>query len=530
MLNPDISNQNTSLKTSSNDLLNKSEICLFNFSKLKSRLNLTLSQNNSFNYVFSENEQNGLKNKFNKQIIESDRNRYIKKVNIEFPSSEKLLKEEFKNDILNNYDDSFAKYCGLDKVLFSELYINNRYNPTINEFGDINISINKIANVLKKYSHTKKIRITRRMRKRKKIKKNLAQNKYKKLFKINKIYKEKEESSDIKPEKIKNKLNNNCFDNDKEEINNDLKNIQSLVDRKNDDENYININEHQKTKTLFNIKKNLKNIMIPGKGNSQININENNNISNSISEKQNDIIKSNIDSENIINQNKFNFNKNKEKIISGNEKNLPSNAKENILSNQSFKQILKSSNSINNNNIFNFPSSIIQNDFKSPKNKSAYEIMGRQAITPFNKNNFSLNMSLKDNSNNNNTPSNRPILSPMNFNPGLDNINNILSPNIYEYPKDKISSPFFVNASPFNNNNFNDQFLFNNINNSSFLFGNNSENNNDNSSEELFNNNKTKDQINNDDINKNINDYNDENNKNNSKKEKKNHISKNGED
>ena len=514
MLNPDISNQNTSLKTSSNDLLNKSEICLFNFSKLKSRLNLTLSQNNSFNYVFSENEQNGLKNKFNKQIIESDRNRYIKKVNIEFPSSEKLIKEEFKNDILNNYDDSFAKYCGLDKVLFSELYINNRYNPTINEFGDINISINKIANVLKKYSHTKKIRITRRMRKRKKIKKNLAQNKYKKLFKINKIYKEKEESSDIKPEKIKNKLNNNCFDNDKEEINNDLKNIQSLVDRKNDDENYININEHQKTKTLFNIKKNLKNIMIPGKGNSQININENNNISNSISEKQNDIIKSNIDSENIINQNKFNFNKNKEKIISGNEKNLPSNAKENILSNQSFKQILKSSNSINNNNIF----------------KSAYEIMGRQAITPFNKNNFSLNMSLKDNSNNNNTPSNRPILSPMNFNPGLDNINNILSPNIYEYPKDKISSPFFVNASPFNNNNFNDQFLFNNINNSSFLFGNNSENNNDNSSEELFNNNKTKDQINNDDINKNINDYNDENNKNNSKKEKKNHISKNGED
>ena len=167
MLNPDISNQNTSQKTSSIDLFNKSEICFFNFSKLKSRLNLTLSQNNSFNYNFSVNEQNELKNKFKSPLIESDRNRYIKKVNIDIPYSEKLLKPELKNDFINNYDDSFAKYCGLNKEQFVEIYFNNKYYPAVNEFGDINISIKNIAKELENYSYSKKMKITRRVLRRK---------------------------------------------------------------------------------------------------------------------------------------------------------------------------------------------------------------------------------------------------------------------------------------------------------------------------------------------------------------------------
>ena len=514
MLNPDISNANTSLKTSSNDLLNKSEICLFNYTKLKNRLNLTLSQNNSFNYDFSINDQNELKNRFKSPIIESNKSRYIKNVNINIPSSEKLLKEDFKNDFINNYDDSFAKYCGLNKEQFSEIYINNKFIPTANEFGDINISIKNIANILENYSHTKKLKITRKMRRRKKKKLariNLAPNKYKKLFKINKIITEKEEN-DIKKEKLKEELSKNDEDNDKNESKNDFENIPPLINSKNDNKNSNNINENQKSKTLLNIKKNLKSIIIPDTDKSQISI------------KENDNNKQNIDSEKINNNNisKNNDNNNKE-IISGNIKEIPSNIKENILSNQSFKQILKSSNSFNTNNIFNFPPNIIQNDFKSPINKSAYEIFGRQAITPFNKSNNSLNMSLNNNLNNN-TPSNRPRLSPMNFNPG-DNIDNILSPIFYEYSKDKISSPFFVNASPFNNKNFNDHFIFNN--NISFFFGNNSENNNDNNSEDNFNNQK-KNQINND-INQNVNNLNVEKIDNNINNES-NHINKKRED
>ena len=50
--------------------------------KLKNRLNLTLSQNNSVNYDFPIKDQNELKNRFKSLIIESNKSRYIKNVNI----------------------------------------------------------------------------------------------------------------------------------------------------------------------------------------------------------------------------------------------------------------------------------------------------------------------------------------------------------------------------------------------------------------------------------------------------------------
>ena len=75
--------------------------------KLKNRLNLTLFQNNSFNDDSPINDQNEMSNRFKSPIIESNKTRYIKNVNINIniPSSEKLLKEDFKNDYINNYDD-----------------------------------------------------------------------------------------------------------------------------------------------------------------------------------------------------------------------------------------------------------------------------------------------------------------------------------------------------------------------------------------------------------------------------------------
>ena len=73
--------------------------------KLKNRLNLTFFQNNSFNYDFPINGQNEMNNRFKSPIIESNKSRYIKNVNINIPSSEKLLKEDFKNDFINNYNN-----------------------------------------------------------------------------------------------------------------------------------------------------------------------------------------------------------------------------------------------------------------------------------------------------------------------------------------------------------------------------------------------------------------------------------------
>ena len=139
MSNPDIGNQGTTKNNSSDDFPIKNNICLFKLSKLKSKIKIVLSQNNSFNYDLSKIDQNELQNTFN----EGDNSRYIKKVNIEIPSSKKLLKKDFKNEFINNYDDSFASFCGLKKEQFIEIYINNQYIPILNELGNINISINK---------------------------------------------------------------------------------------------------------------------------------------------------------------------------------------------------------------------------------------------------------------------------------------------------------------------------------------------------------------------------------------------------
>ena len=58
MSNPDINKQDEHLNTAHNDLRIKRNICLFNFSKLKSISRLSLSHFNSFKYDLSGKQQN----------------------------------------------------------------------------------------------------------------------------------------------------------------------------------------------------------------------------------------------------------------------------------------------------------------------------------------------------------------------------------------------------------------------------------------------------------------------------------------
>ena len=492
MSNPDIGNQGTTKNNSSDDFPIKNNICLFKLSKLKSKIKIVLSQNNSFNYDLSKIDQNELQNTFN----EGDNIRYIKKVNIEIPSSKKLLKKDFKNEFINNYDDSFASFCGLKKEQFIEIYINNQYIPILNELGNINISIKSIIDILKTYSFSKKLKTTRRVRKRNQIKKknqnqkiNLAQNKYKKLFRVIQIDKNKE-IIDSKKENIddsnnSNNSNNNYntnLNNDKDnEDKNDLKNNKqnNISDEQINENNENNENsektndnldnKNKKGKTLLNIKKNLKNISIPKTDNKE---------SSSFGEK-NIIINQNLNSNNNI------INNESKKILSA------SNIQSNLLNQSSHMNALQSCNSK-----FNFS-----------LNKTENEIHYKQTLTPFitnNNNNNALNTSL--NNNINSTPFKRPILSPINI---TESIGNILSPNYYHYPKNNMLSPFLGNDYPFNNNIFNDHFVFNNMNTNSFFFDNN-ENNNE---ENINNNDNYKDNIDDNNYNNNLDNKNNDDNK-----------------
>ena len=508
MSNPELFTQNEYLKDSSTDYLIKSELCLFNFSNLKSSALLTLSKYNTFNYDFSLPEEKELKNKQKSPVSEPDKYRYIKNINIDMPSTKKLLNEEFKSNFLNSYDESYAKFCGLNQDQFSEIYINNQYIPKVNEFGDINISVKSMVNIIDTYSHSNKLKITRRAHKRNRIKKklkminsNLSENKFKNLFKIEKLDKENDKKNNEEPE------NENSKEND-EKINSpeNIQNSPSLIDSS------IKSNENQKTKTLLDVKKNLSNIAIPTfRANKEKNINntQNSNTKNfSVSNNDNLLINEN----NITNSN-FKF----KSLIPGDIENQLFTNNQYILSNQSFKQNSQNQNS----NIFNFSFNITNNKLKSPENKSANEILDRQPMTPFNNNinhnNNTLNLSLDNNLNYNATLA-RPLLSPMYFG---EDMGNVLSPNIYKYPKSNIASPFLANASPFNNNthnqNFNDNFLFNNNVNSSFI-----DNNNENNDTNFLDNNindivSSHDSNNNDNNNQNlINDKSNNNNKNNS--------------
>ena len=446
MLNPQLLSQDTTPEKPLFDILEENNLCLFNFSNLKSKGKLQLSDYNSFNFDFSKNERNFAKINTSNHIKEEDNLRYIKNINIDLPS----IKEEEKNKILNDYDDSFVKFCGISKKQFSEIYLSNlKFNPSLNEFGDIMICIKGIIDLIKTFSESKRLKI-KRNRPKKKVK---IDNKN--IFKI--LQTEKKEDKNNSESEEKNSVDKNEIS----EQNNDIENPSNIIiNIKNDEKNGQNLENKEKqnnNKTLFNIKKKLKNIVIPKTDSEQIS----KNLSNSSIESKKDL-NSTYNNINLNNDNSFNINiyDGKKTNSSGIIRHLPLFSCKN-LSNQSLK-----SNIQNSNNIFNFSSNAIQNLVDNPdKNKN--EIPSKHLLTPNLNSNNNLNSSLN---NNLNTPKSRPILSPLNLSPGTNN--NILSPNLNHFSN--LLSPIIPNNSPFNiNNMFNDCFNFNNANTTSFIFGNN---------------------------------------------------------
>ena len=446
MLNPQLLSQDTTPEKPLFDILEENNLCLFNFSNLKSKGKLQLSDYNSFNFDFSKNERNFAKINTSNHIKEEDNLRYIKNINIDLPS----IKDEEKNKILNDYDDSFVKFCGISKKQFSEIYLSNlKFNPSLNEFGDIMICIKGIIDLIKTFSESKRLKI-KRNRPKKKVK---IDNKN--IFKI--LQTEKKEDKNNSESEEKNSV-------DKNEISEQINDIENpsniIINIKNDEKNGQNLENKEKqnnNKTLFNIKKKLKNIVIPKTDSEQIS----KNLSNSSIESKKDL-NSTYNNINLNNDNSFNINiyDGKKTNSSGIIRHLPLFSCKN-LSNQSLK-----SNIQNSNNIFNFSSNAIQNLVDNPdKNKN--EIPSKHLLTPNLNSNNNLNSSLN---NNLNTPKSRPILSPLNLSPGTNN--NILSPNLNHFSN--LLSPIIPNNSPFNiNNMFNDCFNFNNANTTSFIFGNN---------------------------------------------------------
>ena len=443
---------------SSFNFSNENNLCLFSYSNLKSKGKVILSEYNTFNFDFSKNDQNTLKVKNPNDVYEEDNLRYIKNVNIDIQS----LKGKTKNEIMNHYEDSFVKFCGINKKHFIEIYLNNiKFNPEINEFGDISICIKGIVDIIKTYSESKRLKIKRN--RQKKIKS-------KNLFKILHHGNKKEKSH--KFEKNKNFIKNNFK---KENNENDDPSL-NIKDKMNEIK--------PKSKTLFTIKKKLKNILIPRSDSRQIN-EKSSNLSNSSLEQKKDLNSSfnNINSNNFL-LNDINID-NKKTISCKINKHLPIFSSQNNLSNQTLKSNIQTSNN-NNNIVFNFSVNAIQNYDNNSQNKNNENNNKQININSNNNLNTSLNNNL-----NLNTPINRPILSPINMSPGLES-NNILTPNSYHFSN--ILSPFIINNSPFNNNNvFNDCFNFNNGTTSSFFFNNNENN--------IENNNEYKNDNNNNDNN-----------------------------
>jgi len=276
MSNPEINKQNQSLNTAHNDLRIKRNICLFNFSNLKSSYRFSLSEFNSFKYDLSRKKQNKFGSIPNNHFLGNNESSYIKNITIKIPSVEKWSNNEFKNEFIKDFDESYAHFCGLNKKQYVDAFINNTYFPYLNEIGDLNISINNIFEILMTYSDSKHAKINRKLinanrikrRAKLKISKNFI-NKSKNIFQILPKNNEKE----IKKIDLKNEDDNFGDLNKKGSLENDNKNKNGLINNFENTPSLMSIEyenqnkENQnapRNKTLLNIKKNLKKISIPG--------------------------------------------------------------------------------------------------------------------------------------------------------------------------------------------------------------------------------------------------------------------------
>lgn len=486
MSNSEIIKQDQHLNTAENDLRIKRNICVFKLSNLKSRSRLSLSHFNSFKYDLSGKQQNKFESNPNNHLLGRNDSSYIKNITIDIPSSEKLSNNDFKNHFIKDFDESYAYFCGLNEEQYTEAYIKNKYIPSVNEIGDINISINSIFEILKTYSDSKRVKISRKLLKSNRVKRKAKSKISKNLNnKSNKIFQilPKNNIKEIKEIDLKRKDNNFDNLNEKESLENDNSNKNELINNFENTPSLISIEyekqnkENQtgsKSKTLLNIKKNLKNISIPGSNNIPIKTNNQlSELSNLSFEQKNNLSSKNLNYNNNILINDINYSYDNKKLSNNISQNLPLNSCQNSYSANllSHRQLHNS-----NDNVFSFSSNILQNYENNSQNKSKNEISIKQLYTPFNNNITNNNLNL------NTPPIVRPIMNSGIFSPNLDN--NILSPNSCNFSKSNISSPVLLNISPFNNNNiFNDQFTFNNVNTSAFIFGHNKSENSINISE-----------------------------------------------
>ena len=226
------------------DFLIKNNMLLFSFSQLNSKKKIIISETNSFNLKFlTKNNLKIQKNKKNTEVnnrkiclIDENNNNSLKTLNIEVPSSERLLQSNFQKEFMKNYENSFAHFCGINKFHFQEIYINNRYIPVLNKFGDINISVKSIIDILKTFSFSLEMKVHRRFKKNR----------------INKIFKTFENKS--------KKKNKNMF-----EIKNSAKYTEIIEadgkENNNLKENNHNLNDEfgiNKNNKMDNLKKRLK--------------------------------------------------------------------------------------------------------------------------------------------------------------------------------------------------------------------------------------------------------------------------------
>ena len=466
MSNKDINKQIVQKSVSEEIIQNKDTMHLFSLSLLKSKSKITLSRDynsfhidfsknkdkDNFDYIYNKKTKESIEKKNNRKIsiIEGDNTSSLKTLNIEVPSSDFLSQEKFKNDFMNEYDTSFANYCGINKKQFSDIYIKNRYIPILDEFGDISISIKYIMDLLKTYPIN--IKAGNKIIKRNRIKKIFkTQRKKNEKLKKNRLLFEVKKNEAIKKIKIREYIQdiNDIKANETKSINQEIDN-KKIEGKK---ENYNNIN-------------NIKNKVLSKYGNISIP-----NKSHNISQDQKIQTLLNKSGIRAINPSSLGLGNhmNMTKSILGNNNfifpcNTLSNDKQHInlninnnpttsfgLNLSALKQMTPANN---NNNYFNFSKNIIQN-------------YNYGNIT--NNNNMSNNNILTNNANtlgynllNINSPNNNMLISPRIFS------NNLLSPPLMG--NSNISTP---RLSPGLNNNLLDIFSYNNNNIPSFLLGNN---------------------------------------------------------
>ena len=147
--------QNTN---SQKETQSKTNILLFNFSNIKQSAKIIVSDYNLFNYDFNiksllelnpkieQNKQND-----ENQIKENTNLNLIKNLNIELPSTEKLSQENFRTEFIDDYETSFANFCEIDKKIFMKAFVNKKYVPYLDKFGNIKISVKNLYDLLKIY-------------------------------------------------------------------------------------------------------------------------------------------------------------------------------------------------------------------------------------------------------------------------------------------------------------------------------------------------------------------------------------------